>query len=267
MLTVLLLCVLGGSAVGFLNGLMGVGGAFIIIPLLDILLILLGVDPAMAHVMAVGTSPATILFTCISGALAHHKLGSIRMDLLVRMAPCLFVGGIAGAFLAPLVPTGLLKFLFGFIITLMSVYNLFLRKRFEREKEDVIFLEPVSLFFGCLSSMSGIAGTFVNIVYLNWRGVPWTPAVGTGAGVGAVIAFTATVGYVASGWNEPSLPAWSLGYVYLPGLLCLIIPSMIMAKVGALAAHWQRMPVESMKKVFFWIIIGAGSYTMIKAIL
>ena len=35
MLTLLALCVLGGSAVGLLNSMFGVGGAFIVIPLLD----------------------------------------------------------------------------------------------------------------------------------------------------------------------------------------------------------------------------------------
>lgn len=259
MLEVLLLCVGGGSLVGLLNGLLGIGGAFIIIPLLDILLIRLGVPANVSHIMAVGTSPSTILFTCVAGAMAHYKLGSVRVDLLKIMGPCIFLGGVTGAFVAPLVSTAVLKLMFGMIFLSMSVYGVLPQKEFEREGgENIIFLRPVTFIFGMLASMTGVAGTMLNIVYLNWRGVPWAQAVGTGAGIGAIIAFTATVGYIASGWNVAGLPDWSLGYLYLPGLLCLIVPSMIMAKVGAMLVHWKKMPLATMKKVVFCFLVFIG---------
>ena len=47
----------------------------------------------------------------------------------------------------------------------------------------------------------------------------------------------------------PGLPEWSLGYIYLPGMLCLLFPTVLMARVGAKLMHWSRMPVDAMKKV------------------
>ena len=249
MLSLLALCVLGGSMVGLLSGMLGVGGAFIIIPLLDEILLRLGMDPAVSHLMAVGTSPSTVLFTCVASFMAHRRLGSMRDDILRRMCPGIFVGGVLGAFLAPLAPTAFLKLLFYGIIVVVCGQMAFPMKRFGREKEDLRHLTGISIFFGMLASMSGVAGTFLNVTYLSWRGVPWTQAVCTGAGIGLIIAVTATTGYIWSGWAVPGLPEWSLGYVYLPGTLCLIIPSMLMARFGAWLIHWKKMPVDLMKRV------------------
>lgn len=248
MISLLALCVLGGSVVGLLNSMFGVGGAFIIIPLLDEILLRLGMDASVSHLMAVGTSPLTLLCTCVSSFLAHKKLGSMRGDILRRMGPFLFAGGVAGAFLAPLAPTSFLKLLFYGIITLTTSQVIFPLRRFERTREDLQGLWFTSLFFGMLASMSGVAGTLMNVLYLNWRGVPWIQAVGTGAGIGLIITLTSTTGYVWSGWGVGGLPEWSLGYVYLPGMLCLLVPTVLMARVGARLMHWKKMPVDAMKK-------------------
>lgn len=256
MLALLALCVLGGSVVGLLNSMFGVGGAFIVIPLLDEILIRLGMDPSVSHLMAVGTSPLTLLCTCISSFLAHRKLGSMRDDILRKMGPCLLLGGMAGAFLAPCAPTSFLKLLFYGIIALTTSQVVFPMKRFEHRSEDLRHLCPTAVFFGLIASMSGVAGTLMNIIYLNWRGVPWLQAVGTGAGIGLIISLTSTVGFLSSGWNVPGLPEWSLGYIYLPGMLCLFLPTVVMARVGARLMHWRKMPVEKTKKIICVLLLA-----------
>ena len=255
MFELLALCILGGSVVGLLNSMFGVGGAFIVIPLLDGILQRLGLDASVSHLMAVGTSPLTLLCTCVSSFLAHKKLGSMRGDILRRMLPCLFAGGMAGAFLAPYAPTSALKLLFYGIIGLTTSQVVFPLKRFERTAEDLRYVGLTAVFFGLISSMSGVAGTLMNITYLNWRGVPWLQAVGTGAGIGLIISLTSSLGYLYSGWNVPGLPEWSLGYLYLPGMLCLLLPTVVMARVGARLMHWSKMPVEKGKKVLCSLLL------------
>lgn len=267
MLSLLFLCVLGGAAVGLLNGMLGVGGAFIIIPLLDEILLRLGMDASVSHVMAVGTAPSTILFTCLAGFFAHRRLGSMRDDILRRMAPGIFAGAVMGAFLAPHVSTTFLKVLFYSIIIVVCGQTVFPMKRFEREREELRGIEGIALFFGMLSSMSGVAGTLLNITYLSWRGVPWARAVGTGAGIGLIISITATTGYIWSGWGVSGLPDWSLGYVYLPGTLCLIVPSMIMARVGAYLVNWKKMPIPLMKRTVCFALLLMALYMIGKILL
>jgi len=74
-----------GGVVGFLSGVFGVGGGFLMTPLL----ILLGISPAVA----VGTQASQILASSFSGVLAHMRRGNVD----VRMGLVLVVGGMLGS--------------------------------------------------------------------------------------------------------------------------------------------------------------------------
>jgi uncharacterized membrane protein YfcA len=80
----LLLLGLGGG-VGLLSGLFGVGGGFLMTPLL----IFIGVPPAIA----VGSEAAQIVGASVSGVLAHWRRGNVD----VRMGVVLLLGGLAGS--------------------------------------------------------------------------------------------------------------------------------------------------------------------------
>src|SRR5882672_7701836 len=81
---VLLLLAIGGM-VGFLSGLFGVGGGFLMTPLL----ILIGVPPAVA----VGTSANQIVASSVSGALSHWRRGNVDL----AMGGVLLAGGFVGS--------------------------------------------------------------------------------------------------------------------------------------------------------------------------
>ncbi len=81
---VLLILGLGG-AVGFLSGMFGVGGGFLMTPLL----IFIGIPPAVA----VGTEANQIVASSFSGALAHLRRGTLD----IKLGLVLFAGGLTGA--------------------------------------------------------------------------------------------------------------------------------------------------------------------------
>ncbi len=256
-MSLLVICFAGGALAGLLNGMLGVGGTFIIVPLLDEVLLQMGVPSDISHVMAVGTAPPTVLFTCAASFFAHKKLGSMRQDILGVTALQVLLGGAAGAFLAPHMPTAFLKILFSCVITVMGAIMLLPEARFSRRAESLPHLKLTAFFFGMFASMSGLAGTMICLTYLHWRGVPWKQAVGTSAGMGFIIAVTATASYILAGVQAPGLPRWSLGYVYLPGMASIIVTSMCAAKAGALLLHWKKMPLELMRKC-----VGVASMLM-----
>lgn len=74
-----------GAAVGFLSGMFGVGGGFLITPLL----IFYNIPPAVA----VATGANQIVASSVSGVLSHFKRGGVD----VKLAAVLLVGGVAGA--------------------------------------------------------------------------------------------------------------------------------------------------------------------------
>ncbi|MCG8445806.1 MAG: sulfite exporter TauE/SafE family protein, partial [Hyphomicrobiales bacterium] len=82
------LMILGmGGAVGFLSGMFGVGGGFLLTPLL----IFSGIPPAIA----VATQANQIVASSVSGALAHFRRGAVD----IKLGLVLLAGGIVGAFL------------------------------------------------------------------------------------------------------------------------------------------------------------------------
>ncbi|MBA8877213.1 hypothetical protein FHW16_000895 [Phyllobacterium myrsinacearum] len=74
-----------GAAVGFLSGMFGVGGGFLITPLL----IFYNIPPAVA----VATGANQVIASSFTGALTHFKRGSLD----VKLGTLLVIGGIVGA--------------------------------------------------------------------------------------------------------------------------------------------------------------------------
>lgn len=78
-IVLILCCAVLGSGVGFLAGLLGIGGGLVIVPILSIILLQFGVLPSeQVVVVAIATSLASILFTSTSSAIAHHKMAMCR---------------------------------------------------------------------------------------------------------------------------------------------------------------------------------------------
>jgi uncharacterized membrane protein YfcA len=85
-LSVNILIILGmGAAVGFLSGMFGVGGGFLITPLL----IFYNVPPSIA----VATGANQVIASSISGAITHFRRGTIDL----KLGTVLLVGGLGGA--------------------------------------------------------------------------------------------------------------------------------------------------------------------------
>lgn len=74
-----------GGAVGFLSGMFGVGGGFLMTPLL----IFSGIPPAVA----IGTEAAQIVASSVSGAIAQYQ----RRNVDIKMGIVLLTGGIMGS--------------------------------------------------------------------------------------------------------------------------------------------------------------------------
>ena len=74
-----------GGGVGLLSGLFGVGGGFLMTPLL----IFIGIPPAVA----VGTEANQIVASSVSGVLAHWRRGNVD----IKMGVMLLVGGVLGS--------------------------------------------------------------------------------------------------------------------------------------------------------------------------
>src|SRR5262245_48583751 len=91
-----------GFAIGFLSGMFGIGGGFILTPML----MFLGVPPAVA----VGTGASQVVAASVSGAVGHWRRNNVDLQIAFLLIVGGFLGAIAGVkVLAYLIARGQLE--------------------------------------------------------------------------------------------------------------------------------------------------------------
>jgi len=235
--------------VGFVAGLLGVGGGLLIVPALILLLHAHGLAPGIEPQLALGTSLASILFTSLSSVRAHHRHGAVEWPLVRRIAPGIVLGTLAGAVLAAHMPATVLKgFFVVFLFYAATQMWLDFRPAPHRALPGRTGTTLAGGVIGAVSSWVGIGGGTLSVPFMLWHNVPLHRAIATSAAIGFPIAVAGALGYVLGGWHADGLPAGSLGFVYLPALAGIVLGSVLTAPLGARTAH--RLPVRPLKRIF-----------------
>lgn len=251
-----------GSVVGFLAGMLGIGGGAITVPLLVWMFDAQGLPREQVLHLAVGTCMATILFTSLSSTRAHAARGGVRWSIVKAITPGILVGGLAGSAIAALVSQRLFAALFVATVYAASVNLLLDRKpNPSRTPPGPIGLFAVGATISAVSAFAAVGGAFMAVPFMVWCNVPMLQAIGTAAAIGFPIAAAGSVGYIASGLIEGGLPEWSLGYVYLPALAGVTAASMLLAPVGAAAAH--RLPTKLLRRIFAVLMFSLATWMLV----
>ena len=270
----LLLLGLGGG-IGLLSGLFGVGGGFLMTPLL----IFIGVPPAIA----VGSGTAQIVGASVSGALTHWRRGTIDL----RMGGILLAGGIAGSTLGVLL-FGLLRqagqveliIALAYVATLGTtgslmlaesaramrrhrltgtarrgklhqhtwLHGLPLKVRFARSKLYISAILPfaVGAFVGLLTALMGVGGGFIMVpamIYL--LGMPTSVVVGTS--LFQIVFVTANVTF---------LQAWQNQSVDMVLAVLLLVGGVVGAQFGARLG--QKLRGEQLRGLMALLVLAVA---------
>jgi len=255
----LIILLVTGLFVGFLSGLLGVGGGFIMVPVQFFLLTSLGVDPTIAIRVAFGTSLAVILPTALSGAIGHSRRGYVMYRPALLMGIAGFTGAVTGAIISSHAPETILRFLFGFLAIGAALWMLTSNPssdKLKTEKSEIKFYSYI--FWGFLAGISsgllGIGGGILIVpILIILMGFGAHKAVGTSS---AVIIFTAVGGiltYIFTGMNTPGLPQYSIGYINMVQFLALSITSIPTAQLGVRASH--KIPEKELKYIYTALMI------------
>ncbi|MCC6211504.1 MAG: sulfite exporter TauE/SafE family protein [Burkholderiales bacterium] len=244
-----------GLAVGFLAGLLGIGGGMVIVPMLVFVFTAKGFPAEHMMHLALATAMATIVFTSLSSVRAHHRHGAVDWRVARAMAPGIVAGALAASVGASYVPTRPLAIFFtGFMFYAATQMFFEAKPRPSRQLPGAAGLFGAGAAIGGLSSVLAAGGAFLTIPFLAWCNVSLKRAIGTAAANGFPIAAAGTAGYVLNGMRAPNLPEGCLGYVYLPALAIIVAASMPLAPLGARFAH--RLPVRRLRVVFALMLYG-----------
>jgi len=271
-LNVFLLLGIGG-AVGFLSGMFGVGGGFLLTPIL----IFIGVPPAIA----VATQANQVVGSSVSGVLAHWS----RNNVDFKMGFVLLAGGFIGSTVGVVV-FGLLRRLgqidlvinLAYVILLTAIgalmlfeslrailrlhrrvaphklhqhtwiHGLPLKMRFRRSRLYISALLPLGLGFliGVLAAIMGVGGAFLMVpamIYL--LGMPTRIVVGTS--LFQTIFVTANVTFLQAVQNQTVDVI--LAFILLVGG---VIGAQVGGRVGA------RLPAEQLRVLMAVLVLGLG---------
>ncbi len=260
-----------GGGVGFLSGLFGVGGGFLMTPLL----MFIGIPPAVA----VATEANQIVASSVSGVLAHWRRGNVD----IKMGVVLLVGGVAGSSVGVVLFTFLrelghidLVIKLSYVVFLSTIGTLMLiesvkvmmvrqkkgaittrrshtwlhglpfKMRFRKSKLYISAILPLSIGFvvGILAAIMGVGGGFVMVpamIYL--LGMPTSVVVGTS--LFQIIFVTANVTVLQSVSNQT---------VDVVLALLLLAGGVIGAQVGARAG--AKLHGEHLRGLLAIMVLG-----------
>lgn len=255
-----------GLCIGYLSGLLGIGGGVLLVP---ILLFMFDAQHFAAQNnlhLALGTSMATILFTSISSAQQHHAHCAVSWDVVRIITPGVLLGTAIGGLVIGYVSSSHLTLFFALFVYVVAAQMLFnLMPAATRGYPKLKEMTLAGAVLGCISSVASIGGGMLSVPYLVWHKLPLRNAIGTSAALGFPIAVGGTIGYIVAGYHAAELPRYSLGYVYTPALLWLAIGTVYTAPFGAKATH--RLPVATLRKIFALVLIILATKMLSKVIL
>lgn len=252
---IFLSCLALGCLVGFLAGLLGIGGGLIIVPVLSFLLLTFEVvAPEQSMLVAIATSLSSIIFTSSSSAYAHHKNQNIPWEI----APWVLVGVSVGALLSGVIAIGIstntLQFIFAscvFFIAARMVLPINSSKQASLPHSSVLTLGTGVI--GAVSGMVGIGGGALLVPFLTHFKFDMRKAIGCAALSGILIASFGVLGFVSLGLHQYALKDGFIGYVYLPALFGIVVTSALFAQIGAKAA--QFLPIKIIKRIFAGLLV------------
>jgi uncharacterized membrane protein YfcA len=230
-----------GLLAGFAAGMFGIGGGFMVVPAMLLVLPLLGgMKGEYAHV-AVGTSAATIIVASLRSVTAHARRGAV--DFLA--------GHVDGRGLLLIFAIGVLLMSVNFLVPRLSEIVI------SEQMPSGLAVVAIAAPLGAFSSLLGIGGGTIAITVMTWCSRTIHRAIATASGIGTLIAAPTAVGFAIIGFGRPGLPWGSIGYVNVPAALAISSMSILTAPLGVAAAH--RLPAAPLKRVFgvYLVVISA----------
>lgn len=238
-----------GAFVGIMAGLLGIGGGGILVPIFTSIFIYQQFPLEQVVHVALGTSMACIMVTSFSSLRAHHANGGVIWPLVKVMAPWIIIGTFAATFVAAQLSSKVLAVFFAIFMAYVAS-QMFRSKPVQASSAQAgkLELSLVAAFIGAISALVSIGGGSLSVPYLTWRNLDIRKAIGTSAALGLPIAVTGTLGYVINGIHSGIILPHTIGFVYWPAFLLVMVPSYFTAKIGA--GLTQSLPVKTLKRIF-----------------
>ncbi len=250
--TFYLFLLLVGISVGFLSGLLGIGGGIVMFPLLLYVPPLLGFSGIEIKSIT-GLTMVQGFFSALTALFYYHKNALVNRALVITLGLSLFLSSLIGSLASKYVPDGPLLMVFGVLAFIAAVMMLIPRSYDQDEltEETVIFHKTPAIVIGIILGFSiglvGQGGAFILIpAMLYVLKIPLRVALGSTLAIGLFSSSAGLIGKVATG-QVPYL-------LTLP----LIIGAMPAARWGSIVGK------KTNTKFLRWLLAALISATAVK---
>jgi uncharacterized membrane protein YfcA len=251
---IILIYFLTGALAGFVSGMFGVGGAFTMAPILIIGLPIQGVPDHHVMHISVGTSLAVMFTTSAYVAILRYRIGDLQIPMTLRFVPYIVIGAVGGSLFGDYLPGDILKAIFMGFLVLTIVRGVFYKGHEAvaagGDIEDVRGpgLWSHGVLTGITGSLLGPGPAIIIGPYLRKRRYSMAMVAATASALAGLLGLSATGGYVYGGFGETGLPAFSLGFLYLPAAAGLAAGALVGSPFGIRASH--RIPDLLVHRMF-----------------
>ena len=238
-----------GAFVGFMAGLLGVGGGGILVPLLAAIFTSQGISADNVVHLALGTSMTCMIISSTASIRAHAARSAVEWRFVRGMAPGIIMGAFLVTQIAAEVNPAAIAIFFALFMALVAGQMFLNWKPAPGHRPTTLRgLMAVGVGIGSISALAAVGGGFLTVAYLGFRNVDMKKAVGTSAAIGLPIAIAGTVGYLVSGWSKTADNPYTLGFIYVPAFVAIAIASAVAAPYGARFSH--SLPEVLLKRIF-----------------
>ena len=193
-----------GLSVGFLSGLLGIGGGIVMFPLLLYVPPLLGLGSIDVKSIT-GLTMAQGFFSALTAMFFYHKNALVNRSLVLTLGSSLFLSSLLGALVSKQVPDGPLLLVFGTLALIAAVMMLIPRSYVQDEltEDRVVYHKPTAIVIGMALGFSiglvGQGGAFILIpMMLYVLKIPLRVALGSTLAIGLFSSSAGLIGKVAT---------------------------------------------------------------------
>ncbi len=244
MVTSMIIMLLIGIFGGFISGLVGIGGAIIIYPMLLLLPPLVGLPTYSAYI-ASGLTSSQVFFSTLSGSFKAYKNKDFSRTLVLNMGSGMIIGSILGAILANLINVQFVNMVY-IIIALLALILMFIKvaPSTSHIKFNRLLLITIGGIIGLVSGIVGAGGAFIIIpVLLVIFKLPMNTVVTNSI----VIAFISSIGVFIIKLLQ--------GYIPVNSAIPLILGSILFTPLGMKIG--QKIPDYIQKMIVSILIVIA----------
>jgi uncharacterized membrane protein YfcA len=236
---------------GFLSGLLGIGGALIIIPLMLSIPQVFGLDPLCMKTVA-GLSMWQVFFSSLSGLIIHHKNNFVHFNTLALIGIPMGIFSFVGAYISKFIDDTLLLLIFEVLLSLTLIILLRQKRSSTSDNSATVTIQKkpfrsliTGISIGTISGMVGAGGGFILVpVMISFLQIPVKVTIGTSLGIVFISSLMGGLGKIVSLQTDVIMA--------VPLILGSIISAIFGAKIS------KHLPSNILHKILIAVVLASG---------